>query len=58
MYIKIKFEKVGDLVLLSQFTGMAPCGILALNNVKSEHELVGREILIKPSIVKLIRNPG
>lgn len=55
MHIKVKFEGVGDLVVLSQFFGAAPCQVLALNQAKNEHELVGREILVPVSTPAMIR---
>jgi len=58
MYLKVKFAQFGDLLQLSKFCGMAPCQILRLNKATREHELEGREILIKVDTASLVRDVG
>ncbi|MCL2569690.1 MAG: hypothetical protein FWE16_00610 [Firmicutes bacterium] len=58
MYAKIKFNQIGDLVQISQFSGSAPCQILSLNSAKCEEDLVGREIQVRIVTAKLVREVG
>ena len=54
MLVNIKFGEIGDLVILSQFSGAAPCQILAINRVKSEQELVGKIIKVPMNLATRI----
>ena len=58
MYVKVKFERVGELIKISEFSGMAPCQILRLNKATKEDELIGKEILVNVNIVALQREVG
>jgi len=55
MYLKVKFEEIGQLIKISAFCGMAPCQILRLNKATKEEELINREILVKINTVVLQR---
>ncbi|MCL2756212.1 MAG: hypothetical protein FWE45_04155 [Firmicutes bacterium] len=58
MYVKIKFQKTGELVNIAKFSGMAPCQILNLNKATIEEDLVGQEILVKMNSIALRREVG
>ena len=55
MYGTVKIERKEDIELISQFAGCPPCLILVLNNAKTAEELVGREIIVKFSLAKLVK---
>ena len=54
MIVKIKYE--GSIIEIAHFCGAAVCQILALNNFRSERELVvGQEILVPVMLARLIK---
>jgi hypothetical protein len=55
MNMLIKIKKVAPLIEIARTCGCAPCQILAVNNVKSETEILdGAEIFVPVEIKNLI----
>jgi len=62
MYIKVKVNNEEDILVLAEFTGMAPCQILTMNKITSldkiENYALGSDVTVKISLPSLVRNIG
>jgi len=55
MFARVKISSKQDFELLGQFAACPPCQILVMNNARAVDELLGREVIIKVSMVNLVR---
>ena len=58
MYVKVRVKDSEDIIMLSKFAGVAPCQILTSNGIGNIDEIKNKEIAVKVSLPKLVREVG